>query len=104
MLNPEQLTILITGATDGLGQRVATDLARMGATLLLHGRDPEKGRRVLSMIREVTGNNRLHYFNADRQSTPVNDVDDDRAFHRDGAGQLNRATSRFDPRLQELFC
>lgn len=68
MRNPEQLTILITGATDGLGQRVATNLARMGVTMLLHGRDPEKGRRVLAMIRETTGNNRLHYFNADLAS------------------------------------
>ena len=68
MHNPEQLTILITGATDGLGQRVATDLAGKGATLLLHGRDPDKGRRVLAKIREVTGNHRLYYFNADLAS------------------------------------
>ncbi|HEY6839296.1 MAG TPA: SDR family NAD(P)-dependent oxidoreductase, partial [Geobacteraceae bacterium] len=64
----EQLTILITGATDGLGQRVATDLAARGATLLLHGRDPEKGERVLAKIREATGNKRLNYFNADLSS------------------------------------
>jgi short-subunit dehydrogenase len=51
---PEQLTIFITGATDGLGQRVATDLAGMDVTLLLHGRDPDKGRRVLTKIREAT--------------------------------------------------
>jgi NAD(P)-dependent dehydrogenase (short-subunit alcohol dehydrogenase family) len=65
---PEQLTIFITGATDGLGQRVATDLAGMDVTLLLHGRDPDKGRRVLTKIREATGNERLHYFNADLAS------------------------------------
>lgn len=68
MDNPEQLTILITGATDGLGLRVATDLAGRGVTLLLHGRDPDKGRRVLAKIREATGNDRLHYFNADLAS------------------------------------
>lgn len=62
------LTILITGATDGLGERVATDLAAQGLTLLLHGRDPDKGRRVLARIREITGNDRLHYFNADFSS------------------------------------
>lgn len=60
--------ILITGATDGLGEKVATDLAARGVTLLLHGRNPEKGRRVLAKIREVTGNGRLHYFNADFSS------------------------------------
>jgi NAD(P)-dependent dehydrogenase (short-subunit alcohol dehydrogenase family) len=73
MKNAEQLTILITGATDGLGQKVATDLAGKGVTLLLHGRNPDKGRRVLEKIREATGNNRLYYFNADLASlTEVN--------------------------------
>ncbi len=65
---PERLTILITGATDGLGRRVATDLAGKGVTLLLHGRDPDKGRRVREEIREATGNERLYYFNADLAS------------------------------------
>ena len=68
MRNPEELTILITGATDGLGQRVATDLAGKGVTLLLHGRDPDKGERVRARIRAATGNDRLHYFNADLAS------------------------------------
>ena len=68
MHDPRELTILITGATDGLGERVATDLAGRGATLLLHGRDPEKGGRVLAGIREATGNDRLQYFNADFSS------------------------------------
>lgn len=68
MHNPGQTTILVTGATDGLGQKVAIDLAAKGMTLLLHGRDPEKGRRVLAKSREVTGNERLHYFNADLAS------------------------------------
>jgi NAD(P)-dependent dehydrogenase (short-subunit alcohol dehydrogenase family) len=61
-------TILITGATDGLGERVATDLAGKGFTLLLHGRDRDKGRRVLEKIRSATGNELLHYFNADLSS------------------------------------
>jgi NAD(P)-dependent dehydrogenase (short-subunit alcohol dehydrogenase family) len=30
--------ILVTGATDGLGRRVALKLAAKGATVLLHGR------------------------------------------------------------------
>jgi len=65
---PEELTILITGATAGLGERVATDLAGKGATLLLHGRNPDKGRGVLARIREATGNDKVHYLNADLSS------------------------------------
>lgn len=38
-------TILITGATDGLGSEVARQLARPGVTLLLHGRNAERARR-----------------------------------------------------------
>ena len=37
-------TILITGATDGLGRGVAEALAGQGHTLLLHGRSQDAGR------------------------------------------------------------
>ncbi len=35
-------TILITGATDGLGRALASDLAGRGATVLIHGRSQER--------------------------------------------------------------
>jgi NAD(P)-dependent dehydrogenase (short-subunit alcohol dehydrogenase family) len=38
----EETTVLITGATDGLGRGVARDLAARGAKVLLHGRSREK--------------------------------------------------------------
>jgi len=41
--------ILVTGATDGLGRRVARDLAALEATVLLHGRSRE-GNGVKSMF------------------------------------------------------
>lgn len=68
MPDVSQLVILITGATDGLGEKVATDLAGRGATILVHGRNQDKGRRVLAKIRETTGNDRLNYYNADLSS------------------------------------
>jgi NAD(P)-dependent dehydrogenase (short-subunit alcohol dehydrogenase family) len=43
-------TVLITGATDGLGRALAADLTERGARVLVHGRDP---RRVSEAAREV---------------------------------------------------
>jgi len=58
-------TILITGATDGLGRRVAEDLAAAGATVLVHGRNPERLARTLAEITEATGNDRVTGYLAD---------------------------------------
>jgi NAD(P)-dependent dehydrogenase (short-subunit alcohol dehydrogenase family) len=41
---------VITGATDGLGKGLATELAPSGARLILHGRDEEKGRALLEEL------------------------------------------------------
>jgi NAD(P)-dependent dehydrogenase (short-subunit alcohol dehydrogenase family) len=57
--------ILITGATDGLGKAVAMQLARAGATLLLHGRDETRLQQTLEEIRAQTGNSRLKWYRAD---------------------------------------
>ena len=58
-------TILITGATDGVGKLVAQRLAGAGARVLLHGRSAEKGAAVLAEIRAITGKDKLDYFRAD---------------------------------------
>jgi NAD(P)-dependent dehydrogenase (short-subunit alcohol dehydrogenase family) len=58
-------TILITGATDGLGRALATELAQAGATLLLHGRDDVRGEQTIAAIRERTGNDSLSFYRAD---------------------------------------
>jgi NAD(P)-dependent dehydrogenase (short-subunit alcohol dehydrogenase family) len=46
----DEQTILVTGSTDGLGMAVAAELARRGARVLLHGRDPEKVARVTDEV------------------------------------------------------
>lgn len=68
MRDVDEAVILITGATDGLGKLTAHDLAAAGATVLLHGRDPERGEAVVREIREETGNDKLRYYLADLSS------------------------------------
>jgi NAD(P)-dependent dehydrogenase (short-subunit alcohol dehydrogenase family) len=51
--------VLVTGATDGLGRAVATELARGGATVVVHGRDDERGEQTLRAIRDETGSDAL---------------------------------------------
>ena len=47
-------TCMITGATSGIGQAAALDLARLGASLVLVGRNAERGERVLKEVRRVS--------------------------------------------------
>lgn len=61
-------TILVTGATDGLGRGCAAELAASGATLLLHGRDEGRGAALMEELHSVTGNERLHWYCADLAS------------------------------------
>jgi len=48
-------TILITGATDGLGRELAVRLGTAGARVLIHGRDPERADQVRSTILAAGG-------------------------------------------------
>ena len=43
-------TALVTGGTDGIGREVATALGRLEATVLVTGRDEEKGRAVAAEL------------------------------------------------------
>ncbi|MFI6461309.1 SDR family NAD(P)-dependent oxidoreductase [Streptomyces sp. NPDC050528] len=64
---PDQ-TILLTGATDGMGRELARELAAQGASLILHGRSATKGAELLAELRASTGNDRLSYELADFSS------------------------------------
>ena len=68
MRDLEEGTILVTGATDGLGRRVAARLAAGGATVLLHGRSRERLEKTFQGIREETGSERLRLYVADLSS------------------------------------
>jgi NAD(P)-dependent dehydrogenase (short-subunit alcohol dehydrogenase family) len=47
-------TALVTGSTDGVGRLVARTLGQAGAHVLVHGRDAERGARVVAEI-EASG-------------------------------------------------
>ena len=64
----EEQTILITGATDGLGRGVAIDLAGRGATVLVHGRDDRRGTDTIEEIADRTGNESARWYCADLAS------------------------------------
>ena len=80
--------ILLTGATDGLGRALAAELARGGATVLVHGRDPA---RIADTVAEVTeaaaSPERVRSYQADLASL---------AQVRDLADQVVAAEPRLD--------
>ena len=47
----DQRTVVITGATDGLGKGLATELAPSGGRLILHGRNEQKGQALIEELR-----------------------------------------------------
>jgi NAD(P)-dependent dehydrogenase (short-subunit alcohol dehydrogenase family) len=52
-------TVLVTGASDGLGRALATRLAGEGATVLAHARSEERGRQTLGELLDGPGDVRL---------------------------------------------
>jgi NAD(P)-dependent dehydrogenase (short-subunit alcohol dehydrogenase family) len=55
----EGLKALVTGATTGLGRAIAGQLAREGAEVVVHGRDPARGAQAVEAIRAEGGNARF---------------------------------------------
>jgi NAD(P)-dependent dehydrogenase (short-subunit alcohol dehydrogenase family) len=61
-------TVLVTGATDGLGRHVARELAAKGATVLLHGRSQERLEDILEAVRGQDGGGEPRSYLADLSS------------------------------------
>jgi NAD(P)-dependent dehydrogenase (short-subunit alcohol dehydrogenase family) len=59
---------LVTGATSGLGRAPARALARLGATVVNVGRDPEKSAATAAQIKEQSGNPDVDFLLADLSS------------------------------------
>lgn len=58
-------TILITGATDGIGLETARRLAKAGHSLLLHGRNPDKLAAVQTELAAASGRGPFEIYRAD---------------------------------------
>jgi len=52
-------TILITGATDGIGKQTALELAQMGHEIIVHGRNKEKSENLRNELSKVSRNENL---------------------------------------------
>lgn len=58
---------LVTGSTDGLGKEVARQLGALGAFVVVHGRNPERGEEVVRTIR-AAGHGDAAFHRADLAS------------------------------------
>jgi NAD(P)-dependent dehydrogenase (short-subunit alcohol dehydrogenase family) len=62
-------TVLITGATNGIGKLTALELAKKSAEVVIVGRNPTKTSRVVQQIKQNSGNLAVYGLVADLSST-----------------------------------
>ncbi len=79
--------VVVTGANAGIGLAAAEGLARLGATVWVAARDPDRGERARTAIAERSGNPDVHLGLCD-----LSRLDSVRAF----AAELTAATPRVD--------
>lgn len=57
--------IVVTGATDGIGKVTARELAKMGASVTIVGRDAAKGETVVRELCQAAGHDRVGFVSGD---------------------------------------
>jgi len=68
MVTMQDKICLITGGTNGIGKSTAQGLARMGATVVIVGRNAQKTAQVVKEIRAISSNNAVDSLVADLSS------------------------------------
>ena len=63
--------ILVTGATDGIGKITATELAKKGNHVIIHGRNEQKAQKTVAEIKQQVPNAEVEYLIADLFSLPT---------------------------------
>ena len=61
-------TVLISGATNGIGKVAAAELAKKGAQIVIIGRNPAKTAETVGEIQAASGNQNVHALVADLSS------------------------------------
>ncbi|MDO7845872.1 SDR family oxidoreductase [Hymenobacter sp. M29] len=82
----QQQIVLVTGATSGIGQVTATELARMGAHVVILARNAAKARTTQQEIKAAAGHDRVDVLLADLADL----------------GQVRRAAAEFSARYPRL--
>jgi NAD(P)-dependent dehydrogenase (short-subunit alcohol dehydrogenase family) len=80
-------TIIVTGSTDGIGKLTALQLAKLKASVIVHGRNEKKVTNVVGEIISKTGNKKVKGFTADFSS--LNEI-------RNFANQLKKEYQEVD--------
>jgi NAD(P)-dependent dehydrogenase (short-subunit alcohol dehydrogenase family) len=93
-------TILITGATNGIGRQAALELAKLGATLVITARDAAKGEHVMAQIKSESGNSKIEMIRADlsRMADVISTANAFKAKHSRLDVLINNAGGIFDAR------
>ena len=67
-------TVVITGATSGIGYYTALEIAKLGAHVILVGRNTERGENATETIIKESGNSEIKFIVGDVSTDALDDL------------------------------